>query len=241
MKKIIIIFILFSNVVFSQDFQTRLSLSTGGVMTFSTAEHNIWKQYNGIRLGSFKNTLNILFSTGYNIKIKNDILTSISVLAETGYNFSGYSRPTDKNFGSEGGTFYFHSLVLWLISTLNFHNDVSLGIGAGVMFPLHANIHDYWEFMGDYTGVKELSYKDIKKLYKVPVMPYIKLSVERTVKYDKVDLIAGGVFTYNFGMNCDSEVLTHSSVAMASFAYNNYKFSALAFEVFLGFGFGRPK
>lgn len=72
-------------------------------------------------------------------------------------------------------------------------------------------------------------------------MPYIKLSVERTVKYDKVDLIAGGVFTYNFGMNCDSEVLTHSSVAMASFAYNNYKFSALAFEVFLGFGFGRPK
>lgn len=41
MKKIIIIFILFSNVVFSQDFQTRLSLSTGGVMTFSTAEHNI--------------------------------------------------------------------------------------------------------------------------------------------------------------------------------------------------------
>lgn len=85
-------------------------------------------------------------------------------MAETGYNFSGYSRPTDKNFGSEGGTFYFHSLVLGLISTLNFHNDVSLGIGAGVMFPLHANIHDYWEFMGDYTGVKELSYKDIKKI-----------------------------------------------------------------------------
>ncbi len=241
MKKLIPIFLLFSNVVFSQDFQARLSLSMGAVMTFSTAKHNIWKQYNGFRMGGYPFILNTLFSTGYNFKIKNDILTSISVLAETGYNFSGYSRPTDKNFGSEGGTFYFHSLVLGLISTLNFYNDVSLGIGAGVMFPLHANIFGYWELMGDYTGVKELSYKDIKKLYKVPVMPYIKLSVEKTIKYNKVDLIAGGVFTYNFGMSCDSEVLTYSSKAMASFAYNNYKFSAFSAEVFIGFGFGRPK
>ena len=98
-------------------------------MTFSKAEHNIWKQYNGFRVSNIKINLNTLLSVGYNHKINNNILTSISVLAETRYNFTGYSRPTDENFGKEGGTVYFHSFVLGLIPTLNFYNDLSFGIG----------------------------------------------------------------------------------------------------------------
>ena len=241
MKKIALIFILFSNLIFAADFQTHLSVAAGPNITFSKAEHDIWKQYNGFRISNFKINLNALLSAGYNHKIKNDILTSISVLFETGYNFSGYMRPTDGDFGEKGGTVYFHSLVLGLIPTLNFHNDLSLGIGAGVMFPLSANITDYWDMMGDYEGAKKLSSKDIKRFYKVPIMPYIKFRVNRYFKYDKIDLITGGVLTYNFGMICESDKLANNNSILSAFSYKSYKFSAFSIEVFLGFGFGRPK
>ena len=240
--RILILLLLFQMSVFAADFQTHLRLSTGANMTFSMAEHSLnyssWQNLSGFRVGSFKNTVNILLSVGYNHKIKNDILTSISVLAETGYNFTGYMRPTDENFGSKGGTFYFHSLVLGLIPTLNFYNDLSFGIGAGVMFPLSANIFgDYWSHMGAYSTAKKLSFSDIKKLYKVPVMPYIKFSVEKYFKIkDTVDMVSGAILTYNFGMSCERDALSS-----ATWSYKGYKFSALSIEVFLGFGFGRPK
>lgn len=241
--KILIILLIFQSLLFSADFQTRLSVSAGPIFTFSKAEHAIWywkEYYDGFRVSRSKIAINALLSVGYNHKIKNDTLTSITILLETGYNYSGYNRPTDNNFGKEGGTIYFHSLILGLIPTLNFDNDFSLGIGAGVMFPLSANISGYLKFMGDYSGVSKLSLKDIKKLYKIPVMPYIKLSVEKYYYLsDKADLIAGGVLTYNFGMSCESEVLAHS--LLTSFSYKSYKFSAISLEIFLAVGFGRPK
>lgn len=67
---------------------------SGPNITFSTAKHSFYEQYNGFRVGGSKITINTLLAAGYNHRIKNDILKSISVLAETGYNFSGYIRPT---------------------------------------------------------------------------------------------------------------------------------------------------
>ena len=109
------------------------------------------------------------------------------------------------------------------------------------MFPLSANIVGDWRMMGDYKLAKKLSFKDIKKFYKVPIMPYIKFSIERYFKYDKVDFIIGGILTYNFGMSCESELLANNNSILSTFSYSSYKFSALSIEVFLGFGFGRPK
>lgn len=239
--KILILLLLFQISVCAADFQTHLSVSAGPNITFSEAEHYSWKQHNGFRISDFKITLNTLLSAGCNYKIENNTLTSISILAETGYNFSGYMRPTDGDFGEEGGTVYFHSLVLGLIPTLNFHNGLSLGIGAGVMFPLSADIIGYWKMMGDYKEAKKLSFNDIKSFYKVPIMPYIKFSLERYFKYDKIDLIIGGILTYNFGMSCESNRLAGAKNILNSLDYENYKFSAFSIEVFLGFGFGRPK
>ena len=106
------------------------------------------------------------------------------------------------------------------------------------MFPLSANIVGDWIMIGDYSEAKskKLSFKDIKKLYKVPVMPYIKFSVEKYLKIkDTVDMVSGAMLTYNFGMIGESDALS------GAFSYGSYKFSALSIEVFLGFGFGRPK
>ena len=234
--RILILLLLFQISVFAADFQTHLSISAWPNMTFSEAKHDIWKQDSGFRVSDYKISLNILLSAGYNHKINNNILTSISILAETGYNFSGYMRPEDGDFGEEGGTLYFHSLVLGLNPTLNFYNDLSFGIGAGVMFPLSANIVGDWIMIGDYSEAKskKLSFKDIKKLYKVPVMPYIKFSVERYFKYDKIDLITGGVLTYNFGMIGESDALSDA------FSYGSYKFFRSINRSFSWFRFWTP-
>lgn len=235
--------ILFSNLIFAADFQTHLSVSAGPNITFSKAEHDIWKQYNGFRISNFKINLNALLSAGYNHKIKNDILTSISVLVETGYNFSGYMRPTDGDFGEEGGTVYFHSLVLGLIPTLNFYNDLSLGIGAGIMFPLSANITDYWDMMGDYEGAKKLSFKDIKSFYKVPIMPYIKLNLERHIYFSEKGAFTYGLnIVYNFGMEFNMDRLKNPIHKEFTYdGYGQYKFSSLSFELLAAISFGRPK
>lgn len=241
--RILILLLLFQSLVFSADFQTRLSISLGPNITFSTAKHSFYEQYNGFRIGGSKITINTLLAAGYNHRIKNNILKSISVLAETGYNFSGYIRPTNGDFGNEGGIFFFHSLVLGLIPILNFYNNLSLGIGAGVMFPLSADIDGYWDFMGYYKGVEKLSFNDIKKMYKFPVMPYVKVSVERYFNLSDIyiDMIVGGIISYNFGMSCEKDILSKARYGLSSFSYESYKFSAITLEIFIAVGFGRPK
>lgn len=95
--------------------------------------------------------------------------------------------------------------------------------------------------LGIYHHISKFTYDKIVYMYKVPIMPYIKFSVERYFKYDKIDLITGGVLTYNFGMICESDKLANNNSILSTFSYKSYKFSALSLEVFLGFSFGRPK
>lgn len=76
-------------------------------------------------------------------------------------------------------------------------------------------------------------------MYKVPVMPYIKLSLERNFYILKsFSFKVGGNILYNFGMEFDMENLKKDT---QRYTFDKYKFSSLAFEVFLGFGFGRPR
>ena len=43
---------------------------------------------------------------------------------------------------------------------------------------------------------------------------------------------------YNFGMEFDMDKLKSDTT---TYIYNKYNFSYLSFEMFFGFGFGRPK
>lgn len=119
---------------------------------------------------------------------------------------------------------------------------MSLGIGAGVMFPLSVDIDGYWYFMGYYKGVEKLSFNDIKKLYKFPVMPYVKVSGERYFNLsDIIDMIVGVIISYNFGMSCEKDILSKAIYGLSSFSYESYKFSDITLEIFIAVGFGLPK
>ena len=52
--RILILLLLFQSLVFSADLQTCLSVSLGSNITFSTAKHSFYEQYNGFRVGVLK-------------------------------------------------------------------------------------------------------------------------------------------------------------------------------------------
>ena len=150
--------------------------------------------------------------------------------------------------------FTYHNLILGVLPKLNFNNGISFGIGAGIFLPLYSKsgkkknednhgLGSYYnDGLGNYYngGYKEFDYKKISYMYKVPVMPYIKLSLEKNFYMsERWAFKIGADLLYNFGMEFDMDKLGEGSAKY--YAYDKYNFSSLAFEVFLGFGFGRPR
>ena len=77
-------------------------------------------------------------------------------------------------------------------------------------------------------------------MYKVPVMPYVKLNLEKNYYISELWAFKiGANLLYNFGMEFDMDKLGEG--VAKNYAWDKYKFSSLVFELFFGFGFGRPK
>ena len=87
--------------------------------------------------------------------------------------------------------------------------------------------------------LSKIDFKKIINMYKVPVMPYVKLNFEKNFYMSELWAFKiGANLVYNFGMEFDMDKLKSDTNI---YGYDKYKFSSLSFEVFFGFGFGRPK
>ena len=129
---------------------------------------------------------------------------------------------------------------------LNFDYGISFGIGAGIFLPLYSETGKRSEKSNTglssyfYDGYEKFNFEKISYMYKVPIMPYIKLNLEKSFYMSELWAFKiGANLLYNFGMEYDMQKL--KSELSCSYGYNKYKFSSLSFEVFFGFGFGRPK
>ena len=70
-------------------------------------------------------------------------------------------------------------------------------------------------------------------------MPYIKLNLEKSFYMSELWAFKIGTnMIYNFGMEFDTDNLRKNTT---QYTFDEYKFSSLVFELFFGFGFGRPK
>ena len=131
---------------------------------------------------------------------------------------------------------------------LNFNNDISFGIGFGIYISLYSTVKrkgkDAWgeeitTGLGKYLGINRFNFEKISYMYKAPVMPYIKLNLEKNFYISELWAFKiGGNILYNFGMEFDMDKLKSDTT---TYGYNKYKFSSLVFELFFCFGFGRPK
>lgn len=167
-----------------------------------------------------------IFQIGVKNNINNNIVTGLTSLLEIGY--SPYIINTQYQGESNGYTYIFtdrvnlHSFILGIIEKIVF-NKFSIGIGAGVLFPISgfatsnhpSNItgampNEKLSIISPYNS--KLDYAYIKNLFKVPVAPYIKITAEYAFKPYRIDnaemdFVLGVYLNYNFGMQYDVSVL----------------------------------
>ena len=197
-------------------------------------------------------------NVGANFELPNSgALSSVSLLFETGYYYNMRYRNLFKNediakyehLAEYKDIFHYHNLILGIFPKLNFNNGISFGIGAGIFLPLYSAVNrkgkDAWgeeitTGLGKYVGVNKFDFEKISYMYKVPIMPYIKLNLEKNFYIsDSWAFKIGANLLYNFGMEFDMDKLGEG--VAKNYAWDKYKFSSLVFELFFGFGFGRPK
>ena len=257
LKNIFLIIFIFPCMAFSVNLEISFGGGVGGSMEFSYTEGlNTIPSENGSRLDSGLYA-NAFLDIGANFDIKNmGALNSVSILFETGYNYYMRYRRQYKDediakynhLAEYKDTFYYHNLILGILPKLNFNNGISFGIGFGIYMPLYSAVKregkDAWgeeitTGLGKYVGINRFNFEKISYMYKVPIMPYIKLNLEKNFYIsDSWAFKIGGNILYNFGMEFDMDKLKSDTT---TYGYNKYKFSSLVFELFFGFGFGRPK
>ena len=256
MRFFIILFIMiFSNNLFSANFEFAFGVGAGATTEFSYAldrEESIISS--GDRVDSGLSASGFL-DIGANFELPNSgVLSSVSLIFETGYNYYMRIRTLYKEYPEMARhRFIYHSLILGIMPKLNFDYGISLGIGAGILLPLYSqsgkgkneanwglgSYHN--DGLGSYYdgGYKEFNFKRISYMYKVPVMPYVKLNLEKNFYMSELWAFKiGANMIYNFGMEFDTDNLRKNTT---QYTFDEYKFSSLSFEVFFGFGFGRPK
>ena len=93
------------------------------------------------------------------------VLSSVSVLFETGYNYYTRIRTIYKEYPKYRHKFFYHNLILVIIPKLNFDYGISFGIGAGIFLPIYSkSSKEYYESnyglaSYDYDGYKEFDFK----------------------------------------------------------------------------------
>ena len=244
MKKLIPIFLLFSNIIFASDFEINFGTSFGcsAEFTYIKGDIPLWLGYQDGNRVDGGATVNAFVLIGRNYKILNEKLTSISVLFDTGYNFYIRNRTYEPKY-NEYSSYIYHSLILGGLVKLNFYKGISFGVGGGILFPFYSATDKEDWMLGIYKNISKFTYEKISYMYKVPIMPYIKLNLEKHIYLsEKWSLIAGLNILYNFGMEFNMDRLKNPMyTSFTHDGYGEYKFSSLSFEMVLGFGFGRPK
>ena len=250
--KILILFIIISSFLFSANFEFAFGVGAGATTEFSYVldrEESFFSSGDRVESGL---SVTAFLDIGANFELPNGrVLSSVSVLFETGYNHYMRIRTLYKEYPEMAKhRFFYHSLILGILPKLNFDYGISLGIGAGIFLPLystgkHKGSNTIWgeeitTGLGKYLGINRFNFEKISYMYKVPIMPYIKLNLEKDFYMSELWAFKiGANLLYNFGMEFDMDKLGEGGAK--NYAWDKYKFSSLVFELFFGFGFGRPK
>ena len=212
--KILIITMLLNRLVFAKSgfeygFQIPIGMSVG-IDRFilnkdsSSAQQSNYKSKQNSKKSYIGLDSGILIHLGYNFKFKKNM--SLSLLFEMGYShdtFASYS----KNKGSASiknlNYYIFESMVFGIYPKFNW-NKFSFGIAVGIKVPLYARVKDS---VADYQNSKTtqnieiIKANQLKNVFKVPIIPYLKFSVDYLIYSDKkLNLFLGGYIGYDFGI-----------------------------------------
>lgn len=186
----------------------------------------------------------IFFQFGNYFKLfknSSDLIKGASLFFDFVYSFHGgqneYKDPIKNKRYME--LIFYNSIALGVMGKLNF-SKMSIGLGTGILTPLYA-IMSASEYDGsiitpDLNGWKT---SDIKNLFKVPIMPYIKFTVEGyyyIIPGIDMAVLIGGYVMYNFGMQYKTDTINQN---VGYSVFNKYNFSSLSFGVVFGLSLDR--
>lgn len=232
---------------------------------YSPGMYSVYEIYFDSIKGDFGLDSKLNAQMGLNAKINDNF--SVSSLFEIGYSY--YSVDTkyesvkddlNRSYKIYSDSLMLHCLLLGITEKYNY-KKFSIGWGAGVLIPIsgegssNSDIKYYNGKGGEYSLVmpkkQQFSHEDLKKLFRVPFAPYIKLTVEYEVfsmKEENIEMgvVLGAYINYNFGMKYDVDVLnaqlprsTRNNLSVVVVygngdIYNKYNFSKLDFGITFG-------
>lgn len=226
--KILIIGALFNSLVFAKSgfeygFQIPLGIGVG-MYNFSLnkdATETQRSNYNAKLSQNAKNSYvgfdsGLLIHLGYNFQFKNKI--SLSLLFETGYAHDDFAFFVTNSGDSQTKTinnYIFESMVFGAYIKLNY-NKLSFGMGGGIKVPLYARVSDSavnYQNSSITRNIEIIKAQYMKSVFKVPIIPYLRLSVDYLIFSDKrLNLYLGGYIGYDFGMKLKSPAFNDNSL-----------------------------
>lgn len=163
----------------------------------SKLKQNSKKSYIGFDSG-------ILVHLGYNFEFKRNM--SLSLIFETGYShdaFASYSKNKGSASIKDFNCYIFESIVFGIYPKFNW-NKFSFGIAGGIKVPLYARVKDSVidsQNSKITQNIEIIKANQLKNVFKVPIIPYLKFSVDYLIYSDKrLNLYLGAYIGYDFGM-----------------------------------------
>ena len=131
---------------------------------------------------------------------------SLSLIFETGYShdtFASYSKNKGSASIKDFNCYIFESIVFGIYPKFNW-NKFSFGIAGGIKVPLYARVKDSVVDSQNSKitqNIEIIKANQMKNIFKVPIIPYLKFSVDYLIYSDKkLNLSLGGYIGYDFGM-----------------------------------------
>ena len=285
MKKylIILIFLTLTSNLFCISITPQFNLiaNIGGLKTFTQTDVKHLDSYYMQAYSVFFDTIkgdikfnaSIYSQLGFRVEIKDKI--TLGEFLEFGYypltintKYDGKPFPRLYDYRNTD-KMLFHSIILGIIEKVYFKN-FSIGLGGGIIIPISGYgissnpekiFYSGTEYVENYPLVmptkNEFNHNDIKRMFKTPIAPYIKLTIEYEflpfkVKNTEIGFILGAYVSYNFGMKYNVSELnkylpkkvsykedgtTYLNLLAADDIYYKYSFSSIDFGITGGFAF----
>lgn len=282
MKKLFLFFILYfiqNSILFCISITPQFNLiaNIGGLKTFTQTDVKPLDSYymQGYSVyfdtikGDIKFNASIYSQLGFRVEIEDKI--TLGEFLEFGYypltintKYDGKHFPRLYDYRNTD-KMLFHSIILGIIEKVYF-NNFSIGFGAGIIIPISGYgissnpekiFYSGTEYVENYPLVmptkNEFNHNDIKRMFKTPIAPYIKLTIEYEflpfkVKNTEIGFILGAYVSYNFGMKYNVSELnkylpkkeggtTYLNPLAADDIYYKYSFSSIDFGITGGFAF----
>ena len=188
----------------------------------------------------FEGTL--LFQIGNYFKLfENDytsIIKGVSLFGDIGFSVNALMSDYKENSKKYTEMLGFYSMMVGATVKLNF-SKMSVGLGTGIIAPLYAMVASskYGGVIAAPDDLNNWNVNDMRNLFKAPIMPYIKLTVEGFLYLvPNFAITIGGYMMYNFGMQYKTDVVNNN---LGNNIYNKYNFSDLSIGLVLGISLGR--